>query len=190
MAVLCQNKGHGTAHHGRSDCSTDARSTGNYPGAAGQDRCVGGGGRGTAKADARQDTSELLRTPEHRVISTGLQNLFGAAAVVRNAPAAVPSGPRVKRGELATRRQSESRGLVSETAVCGRGGGVDMGPTAPRRAANGGLAACGRAAQLPRRAVTFRGLRTTPGYQTRSGGNPPGYALAVAMGGEAAFCCR
>lgn len=133
MAVLCQNKGHGTAHHGRSDCSTDARSTGNYPGAAGQDRCVGGGGRGTAKADARQDTSELLRTPEHRVISTGLQNLFGAAAVVRNAPAAVPSGPRVKRGELATRRQSESRGLVSETAVCGRGGGVDMGPTAPRR---------------------------------------------------------
>ena len=49
---------------------------------------------------------------------------------------------------------------------------MDIGPTAPRRAANGGLAASGRAAQLPRRAVTFYEPRTTPDCQTRSGVDP------------------
>jgi|GEM_PF-3061541 len=53
--------------------------------------------------------AEAVGLAFHGVISAGLQNLFGAGAVGTNARAAVPSARRAKRGELATRRQSESR---------------------------------------------------------------------------------
>ncbi|NLS91537.1 MAG: sigma-54-dependent Fis family transcriptional regulator, partial [Planctomycetaceae bacterium] len=58
---------------------------------------------------ACEEVLRFLVSLLRRVISAGLQNLFGAAAVGTNARAAVPSARRAKRGELATRRQSESR---------------------------------------------------------------------------------
>ena len=161
-----------------------------------------GPGGGLVKKNKQCFVPQLLRPVQHEleftcteqsclinpfvvgVILSRLQNLFGAAAVVTNAPAAEPSGPRAKRGELATSRQSESRGLVSETAVCRRSGGVDIGPIAPRRAANGGPAsqAHSMAQDDPRLPNALR-RRATP---------PSDYAsvFTVAMGGEAAFCRR